>query len=291
MNTKHLQSRFLFYSLFVFCIVISAFDIKAQFVEIPKLTERVVDLTQTLHSSEINNLNQKLLQLEKEKGSQLTILILPTTHPEEIEQFSIRVAEKWQIGREKIDDGVILIIAKNDRKVRIEVGYGLEGAIPDAYAKRIVETLIIPEFKAGNFYEGINSGTSAIISLINGEELPVPADTVQSLTSHIPLLYKIVFPLLFVLLLFLKHKYKYKGVLIGAGIVGLTLGLIISFAVGIVAAIFALIFFMGSFGGSSSGGRYYGSGGFGGGFSGGGFGGGFSGGGGSFGGGGASGSW
>ncbi len=143
-------------------------------VAIPALTGRVVDLAQLLSPEASNDLNQKLQALEKEKGSQFVILTLLTTKPEEIEQFGIRLAESWKIGRAKVDDGVILIVAKDDKRVRIEVGYGLEGVLTDVYTKRIIEGFIVPEFKNGNFSKGIVDGSNAIISAINNEILPLP---------------------------------------------------------------------------------------------------------------------
>lgn len=150
-------------------------DLKKQEREvIPELTGRIVDLTNTLSSREIQKLEKKIKDLEDRKGSQIAVLIIPTTGLETIEGYSIKVAEKWKIGRKGIDDGVILTIAKQDRRLRIEVGYGLEGVIPDAIAKRIIEEIIVPEFKKGNFYEGIDKGIDAIIKLIDGEPLPEP---------------------------------------------------------------------------------------------------------------------
>ncbi len=151
-------------------------------VPVPALTGRVVDLTNTLSSGEKDNLSLKLKNLETNKGSQIAILFIPSIEPESIEEYSIRVAEKWKIGREKKDDGVIIIIAKNDRKIRIEVGYGLEGAIPDAYAKRIIEHSIIPNFKQGNFFTGIDRAVDVLEGLINKEitEPPGPKTKVVS---------------------------------------------------------------------------------------------------------------
>ena len=120
-------------------------------VAVPELTRRVTDLTATLSAGQTAALENELAAFEARKGSQIAVLIVPTTQPEDIAQFGIRVADQWKIGRKKIDDGVILIVAKNDRKLRIEVGYGLEGAIPDAIAKRVVAETITPYFKAGDF--------------------------------------------------------------------------------------------------------------------------------------------
>jgi uncharacterized protein len=143
-------------------------------VPVPPLKARVTDFTGTLTAPQIQTLEARLRDFERVKGSQIAVLILPSTQPETIEQYSIRVAEAWKIGRAKIDDGVILIVAKNDRKLRIEVGRGLEGAIPDAIAKRVVSDVITPHFRANDFYGGIVAGTAALMRLIEGESLPAP---------------------------------------------------------------------------------------------------------------------
>src|SRR5215468_239788 len=144
-------------------------------VAVPPLTGRVVDLTGTLTSGDIAALNQKLQDLERRKGSQVAVLIVPTTQPETIEQFSIRVADAWKIGRRKIDDGALLVIAKNDRKLRIEVGYGLEGGLTDLTARRIIDEVITPKFRSGDYAGGIAAGLTRIIAAIDGEPLPAPA--------------------------------------------------------------------------------------------------------------------
>ncbi|MGJ4897092.1 TPM domain-containing protein [Bradyrhizobium oligotrophicum] len=149
-------------------------------VAVPQLTGRVVDQTGTLSSSDIAGLTQKLKDLETRKGSQVAVLIVPTTQPETIEQFSLRVAEAWKIGRKKVDDGALLVIAKNDRKLRIEVGYGLEGSLTDVTARRIIDEVITPRFRSGDFAGGIDAGVDRIIGVINGESLPVP----QPQASH-----------------------------------------------------------------------------------------------------------
>jgi uncharacterized protein len=143
-------------------------------VAVPQLTGRVVDQTGTLSSGDIAGLNQKLKDLEARKGSQIAVLIVPTTQPEDIEPFSIRVAEAWKIGRKKIDDGALLLVAKNDRKLRIEVGYGLEGALTDVTSRRIIDEIITPKFRTGDFAGGINAGVDRIIAVIDGEPLPAP---------------------------------------------------------------------------------------------------------------------
>src|SRR5579859_8123992 len=135
-------------------------------VAVPPLSGRVVDQTGTLSAGDISSLTQTLRDLETRKGSQVAVLIVPTTAPETIEQYSIRVAEAWKIGRKKIDDGALLVVAKNDRKLRIEVGYGLEGALTDATASRIIDEIIVPKFRSGDFTGGIAAGIERIIAVI-----------------------------------------------------------------------------------------------------------------------------
>src|SRR5579859_675325 len=139
-------------------------------VAVPPLSGRVVDQTGTLSSDDIAALTQRLKDLETRKGSQVAVLVVPTT-----EQFSIRVAEAWKIGRKKIDDGALLVVAKNDHKLRIEVGYGLEGALTDVTSRRIIDEVIAPRFKTGDFAGGISAGLTRMIGVIDGEPLPAPA--------------------------------------------------------------------------------------------------------------------
>ena len=144
-------------------------------VAVPELSRRVTDLTATLSAEQVAALENRLAAFEAQKGSQIAVLLVPTTQPEDIAAFAIRVAEQWRVGREKVDDGVILIVARNDRALRLEVGYGLEGAIPDAIAKRVIAETITPYFKAGDFYGGIEAGVQQLMRLIEGEPLPPPA--------------------------------------------------------------------------------------------------------------------
>src|ERR1700733_7658528 len=143
-------------------------------VAVPPLTGRVVDQTGTLSAADIAGLTQTLKGLELRKGSHIAVLIVPTTEPETIEQYSIRVAEAWKVGRKKVDDGAILLIAKNDHKLRIEVGYGLEGALTDVTAQRIIDEVITPKFKSGDFTGGISDGVDRIMRVVDGEPLPAP---------------------------------------------------------------------------------------------------------------------
>lgn len=153
-------------------------------VVIPPLKARITDLTGTLTAEQKGALEQRLAAFEARKGSQIAVLMLPSTKPEEIEQYSIRLAEAWKIGRKGTDDGLILVVAKEDRRLRIEVGYGLEGAIPDATAKRVISETITPKFKAGDFYGGISDGVDQLIRLVDGEKLPPPAAAAPSDTSQ-----------------------------------------------------------------------------------------------------------
>jgi uncharacterized protein len=266
---------------------------------IPKLEARVTDLTGTLTAEQQSGLEEKLAAFEARKGAQIVVLIVPTTHPEEIEQYSIRVVEQWRIGRAHVDDGVLLIVAKDDRRVRIEVGYGLEGALPDATANRIIAETIGPLFAQNNFYAGINAGVDQIARVIDGEALPEPDHAWRGGGSRhrgsgiLPFLFIAVFVGSGVLRAVLGRP---AGALVTGGLTGLLVWFfmgLIGAAVGasIVAFLFALL--SGMNGGSGLGrmGGFGGFGGFGGGLGGGMGGGGFSGGGGGFGGGGSSGSW
>ena len=267
-------------------------------VAVPPLSGRVVDQTGTLSSGDIARLTQTLKNLEARKGSQVAVLIVPTTAPETIEQYSIRVAEAWKIGRKKIDDGALLVVAKEDRKLRIEVGYGLEGALNDVTAKRIIDEVVTPKFRSGDFAGGISAGVDRIIGVIDGEPLPAPAPQQQSsdLLSHIDPLNPIVLSGVVIIGVMLRATL---GRLIGSVATGGVVGALAWFIAGSLAASVILgvvAFLLTMFGESivSSYGRAGWSGG--GSFSGsssnsGGFSGGFSGGGGGFGGGGASGSW
>ena len=135
---------------------------------IPALSARVVDLTHTLSAAEISALETKLADWEAKTSNQLAVLMVPTTQPEPIEAYSIRVAEQWKIGRKGQDNGALFLIAKNDRKMRIEVGYGLEGVLPDVTARRIIAEDVAPPFREGKFAQGINAGVDRIIAVVGG---------------------------------------------------------------------------------------------------------------------------
>lgn len=254
-------------------------------VAVPPLNARVTDLTNTLSPEQRSALEAKLAAYETEKGSQLAVLIVPTTEPEAIEQYGIRVVDQWKLGREDADDGVLVLLAKNDRKVRIEVGYGLEGALPDVIAKRIIENVMIPQFSAGDYFAGLDNGIDSIISVIQGEELPAPARqaaaTGSSWEGMLPLL---LFGGLIAGGILRAMFGSFLGGAATGGLIG-TAAFVLggSFIIALVLGIIAFVLTMsGGLGFIPIGGGF---GGRGGGF------GGFSGGGGGFGGGGASGDW
>jgi len=165
-------------------------------VAVPPLTARVTDLTGTLSGDTVNRLEAQLAALETAKGSQLAVLMVPTTQPEDIEQYGIRVADLWQLGRKGIDDGAILLVAKNDRRVRIEVGRGLEGALPDVIANRIITETVTPRFKTGDYDGGVQAGIDRMVAVVNGEPLPEPDrkwERHSGLGDFLPLLLVVVF--------------------------------------------------------------------------------------------------
>lgn len=157
------------------CLVaFAAFAAEGDLQPIPPLSARVTDLTGTLDAQQKQTLESELAALEQRKGAQVGVLLVPTTQPEDIAQYAIRVFDAWKLGRKNIDDGALLIVAKNDRRVRIEVARGLEGAIPDAAAARIIREYIAPKFRTGDFYGGIHDATGALTKLVDGEPLPPP---------------------------------------------------------------------------------------------------------------------
>lgn len=295
------------YAVFAASLIAPAYAQNLQ--PIPKLAARVTDTTGTLTAEQQSELEDKLAAFEARKGAQLAVLVVPTTEPEEISQYSIRAVTQWMLGRKNIDDGALLLVAKNDRDLRIEVGKGLEGALTDLTAHRIISETIIPLFRQGDYYGGINAGLDQMIRVIDGEPLPAPDVGWQGYSvrgvSHLV-------PFLFVAVLIGSVVLRALfGRGLGALIAGAATGgvvyfvgqaLFIAVVAGVIAFLFALISgFSGGGtwssyprssgwgGGFGRGGGFMGGGGFGGGGSGGG--GGFSGGGGGFNGGGASGRW
>ena len=256
-------------------------------VPVPPLSGRVVDQTSTLSAEQQASLTQTLEAFETRKGSQLAVLIVPTTAPEPIEQFALRVAEQWKIGRKKVDDGAILVVAKDDRTLRIEVGYGLEGALNDATSKRIISEVIVPRFKQQDFAGGIAVGVDQIIRVVDGEPLPAPQERpnlgANDVQQFAPVAIILALGLGSILRAWLG---RLPGAVVTGGVVaGVTWfmagALSLALAAGVMSLVFTLAGGMGLL--AAMGGR--GHRGYGGG------GGGFGGGGGGFGGGGASGRW
>lgn len=264
-----------------------AFGAMAQELQpVPPLKGRVTDLTGTLTVEQTASLDQSLRAFEERKGVQLAILMVPTARPEAIEQFALRVVEQWKLGRRKVDDGALLLVAKDDREVRLEVGYGIEGALNDVTARRVIAEVITPRFRQGDFFGGIAAGMEQIQQILDGEALPVPEQRSRS-ENEIGKAWPVLF---FVAIALGGVLRRVLGRLPGALVVAGVLGVIAWFAIGTL--LIALIVALGGFfvtllgiGAGGLGGHHGG-----GGWSGGG-GGGFRGGGGGFGGGGASGRW
>jgi uncharacterized protein len=283
-----------FYILCALCVF--AVNFACAEVAVPPLTARVTDLTGTLSPSQRDALEQELRAFETRKGSQIAVLIVPTTQPEVVEQYALRVAESWKLGRKGVDDGVLLLIAKDDRALRVEVGYGLEGVIPDAVANRVIDEIIVPFFKQGDFYGGIQAGVSRLTRLVDGEPLPPPQARDRSWSGIADLL-----PVAFIAVMigggFLGSLLgRLIGAAVSGGIVGVVFWITIGSLLGALAAGVVVFLFTLAIGGSGGRGGRGDFGGWSGGYSSrsGGWssgGGGFSGGGGGFGGGGASGRW
>ncbi len=274
-------------------------------VQIPALTSHVIDTTQTLSAADTQSLDGKLTAFEQQKGSQIVVLMVATTQPEDIASFANRVGNVWKIGRKEVGDGVLLIVAKDDRKVRIEVAKTLEGAIPDLAARQVIESAITPNFKQGNYAAGLSAAADQLIARISDEALPEPsressgssfgfdwADLAIFMFFAVPIAGGIARSI---------FGRKLGSLLVGGGVGVLAMLVTASLVVAGLAAVAALVvtLMFGSGIAASSGSRRSGGfsgwgGGFGGGggsFGGGGGGGFSSGGGGDFGGGGASGDW
>jgi len=269
-----------------------------QLAPIPPIDSPVVDTTGTLADAQKQALVQQALALQQRKGSQLQVVMVPTTQPEDIAQYTQRVFDQVKLGRKGIDDGVLVVVAKDDHRVRIEPGYGLEGAIPDAIANRIIQEYMVPKFRAGDYAGGLADADAALVKLIDGEALPAPmADNRAARDDGGGWMFALFAAFLVAQVaraIFGRAPSLLRGI-VGAGVAGGVAWLISSLL--LVGGIGAVIgFFLGlarpSAGGFARGGGFGGFGG--GGWGGGGFGGGgggWSGGGGMSGGGGASGSW
>ena len=266
---------------------------------VPTLSRHVTDLTGTLSAQQVDQLDSRLLALEQRKGAQLVVLMVASTQPQDIEGYSLAVAEANKVGRKGTDDGVLLLIAKDDHRVRIEVGYGLEGAIPDAATARIIREYLAPKFRDNDYAGGIDDAVGALTQLIDGEPLPPPVEGAPG-SERGPDSGQLLMIGVFVALLLravLGRARVWLRTPLGAAITGTVMWLLAAtLGAAVVGALIGgvLLLLPGGGGRSIGGGGWGGFGGFGGGGwggRGGGFGGGFSGGGGSFGGGGSSGSW
>ena len=254
-------------------------------VAVPALLGHVTYKTGTLTPDQTAGLEQKLTEFENRKGSQLAVLMVPTTDPEDIAQFSLRVVEQWKLGRKNVDDGVLLIVAKNDRTLRIEVGYGLEGVLSDIISQRIINETILPWFKQGQFHAGIAAGLDQIMRVVDGEPMPEPkrnqGDAYQGILQFAPFFFVVAIALGGAL----RRMFgQFFGALVTGVVVTVVAWLLIgALFVSLLAGIAAMLMTLIGLGSRQHGMGYSGRGGFGGG--------GFSGGGGGFGGGGASGRW
>lgn len=262
-------------------------------VAVPDPAGYVTDLTGTLTAAQRTALDEQLAAFEQRKGAQVVILLVPTTQPETIEQYALRVAERWRLGRAGVDDGALLLVAKDDRRLRIEVGYGLEGVLTDATARRIVDEIIVRRFRAGDFHGGITAGVTRVLAVIDGEPLPEPTrgprdGNFDGLVDLLPVVF--IFTITFGTIL-----KRFLGQLPGALATGAAAGAVAWMLIGgigvvLLAAVAAFVLTLLARTGPGRWASRRGGGGWGGGSVSGG-GGGFRGGGGGFGGGGASGRW
>lgn len=279
----------------------------AQQAVIPALNARVTDTTGTLDAAAVARIEAPLAGLEREKGAQIAVLIVPSTAPESIEAYAVRAFEQWKLGRQGVDDGVLLLVAKDDRNVRIEVGYGLEGAIPDVTAYRVIQEYLVPRLREGDFAGGIEAAVGVLAKLVDGEALPEPVSAnhvgdepgfdPQAEDRGLSLLpFAVVALLIGRAILGVLMKSWWRRALIGGAVVALVAGFLFGWAAPVLGLGFIVGFVFAAIrDGSGGGGRGYASsgswGGYGGGSSRSSGGGGWSGGGGRSGGGGASGSW
>jgi uncharacterized protein len=268
-------------------------------IPVPKLTARVIDQTGTLTKEEAASLSARLKAFEDAKGGQVAVLMVPSIGPETIEEFAGRVTDAWQLGRKGVDDGVLFVVAKQERKMRIHTGRGVQGTLTDALAKRIVADIVAPHFRTGDFAGGMIAGTDAIMKAIEGEALPLPEPKKRKVATGSGAIENFFFIAIFAVPVIAALLAKLLGRAVGATLAGGVTGLAAwaIFGSAIIAAVVALIALLFAFAAASKGlmpgggGGGWSPGGGGGWSSGGGGGDSFSGGGGSFDGGGSSGDW
>jgi len=172
---------------------------------------RITDRTRTLTRDQIAALERKLAAFERETTNQIAVLLIPSLEGDSLEDYSIRLAEKWKIGQQGRDNGAILLIVKNDRKLRIEVGYGLEGALPDALAGTIIRNEISPRFREGQFYQGIDAGVNAVIAATKGEYKASPKRKRSQMEAWIPFLIAGAFLVFFMLAASRARRRQYHS--------------------------------------------------------------------------------
>ncbi len=265
---KRLTGRCLIAALALWASLVSAQ------VPVPALTGHVIDQTHTLSDADKSALEHQLSTLEASRGNQVAVLVVPTTRPETIEQFALRVAEQWKLGRQNIDDGVLLVVATEDRTLRIEVGYGLEGVLSDAISRRIISQVILPRFRENDLSGGVRAGVDALVSTVRGEALPLPrtAPATDSVESWQGLLLLVAVPALGLGLVLRRLFGRLRGSLATGLIVGLfgwffieSLLLVVALAIVTAAISFTglagLMMGRGGPGGGSSGGGFRGGGG------------------------------
>ena len=283
-----------FFALFL-ALLLNAAAWAQDVLPVPPLSGRVIDQTATLTAPQRAAIEAKLANFESQAGAQIVVLMVPATAPEDIASYAQRVADSWKIGRRASGDGLLLVVAKNDRTVRIEVAKALEGAVPDLAARQVIDRAIVPAFKAGDYAGGLNAGLDQLMARIKGENLPPPQPRAVSPASGMGLEQMGIFLFIGVALigsLLTRLFGRGFGSLLTAGAAGglawvFTASLLLAVGAAIVAVLLVGVFGVGTVlrGLMMMSGR-------GGGGLGGGGGGGFSsGGGGDFGGGGASGRW
>ncbi|HXV78660.1 MAG TPA: TPM domain-containing protein [Candidatus Binatia bacterium] len=284
----------------IFCLALA--------LDVPPLRGRINDYAGLIPVDRARALEERLARFEAETGHQIAVLTIPSLEGDSLEDFSIRVAESWKIGKKGFDNGAILLVARDDRRLRIEVGYGLEGVMPDAIASRIIRDVITPRFRSGDYAGGIEGGVDAILKVTRGEKLPTRPASERTASQAASLMTILMITAMLALFIGLTRRRLLSGALGGAAS-GLATTLFASGGLGFVLfpalVVGALLGAVGAALGTGTAGNQWvgrprsrqgdwGGGVFPGGFGGGGFGGGgggFSGGGGGFGGGGASGSW
>jgi uncharacterized protein len=288
--------RWFIAAMLVACVSFTSSAAEGDFQAVPKLERRVTDLTGSISAADEARIEQRIRALEQSKGAQIAVLMLPTTQPEAIFDYAMRVAEAWKIGRKGVDDGIVFVIAKDDRKMQILTGPGIQGVVTDAMSKRVIAEFVAPRFREGRFADGVYNGVDKLAALVEGEALPPPPTKKRASKSvdHEDFVMLAVFAALFVAPMLRALVGRFVGAIATGGVTGLAAwfiigGLIFPIVLAVIVTVVALFAGLMNFrrgggwhgGGWSSGGGGWSSGGSDS----------FSGGGGGFDGGGASGDW